>query len=536
MFLYNKGKKKMIASFLCLVSIVVCNLSVVHATTDSANKIIMTVGKTDINVFGEIKNSDVPPMAVNGRVMLPIRIVAEALGARVAWNAAQNKIIIVKAGEDTVIEVVIGEEKALINQKEYFLDSPAFVKDQRTYLPVRFVSQSLDASVDWDGETQTVIISKNVADTNVDADESYILYSQNICPAPTTSRVSGGITFTPMGDGSYLLQGTATTSSYYNLYLSKDTFPENFFAGCKYVVDYYHLDRFVKLNIRYIDATGTYTTIFNSNHTGVFEIPNDAVGLQIRFYVGQNHTVNHLVFPRIYKEGSEAYTTIVGERKPPAMLSIVYDDGHNDFYDYVLPIIKSKNVPIATAIIPGYVNDNPSIMTWDKISECQQAGAEVLVHTAQHDEEYWDNLGLDGVMGEYTFSKNTLAEKGFNPPNALIFSGGSAGFEVCREACSKIYDYGFNADVNKINYYGLFDPYFINRFGTDNENLDTLKGWLDELSEADTGWMIWMRHNSNATKEDQTEAARILSDAIDYAIEKQIPIVTIEQGLNEYLK
>ena len=97
------------------------------------------------------------------------------------------------------------------------------------------------------------------------------------------------------------------------------------------------------------------------------------------------------------------------------------------------------------------------------------------------------------------------------------------------------YRAGFAAGGNAINYRGELDPYFIARYSTDGKTLDDLKGWVDDLAGSDTGWMVWMRHNSNASTDDPAEAAAILSDAIDYALAQNVRIVTVERGLNEYL-
>ncbi len=117
---------------------------------------ILTIEEHDAHVFGEEKTNDVAPKIVNDRTMLPARFVAEHLGATVAWDEAARKVTITK--DDVVIEITIDAETALVNGEEVKLDSPAFIENDRTYTPIRFISENLGAKVFWNGETQKVTI------------------------------------------------------------------------------------------------------------------------------------------------------------------------------------------------------------------------------------------------------------------------------------------------------------------------------------------------------------------------------------------
>lgn len=65
-----------------------------------------------------------------------------------------------KTGEDVTILITIGAKNAVVNGKEIKLDSPAFVENDRTYTPIRFISEHLGASVEWVEKEQKVIITK----------------------------------------------------------------------------------------------------------------------------------------------------------------------------------------------------------------------------------------------------------------------------------------------------------------------------------------------------------------------------------------
>ena len=138
-------------------------------TTSFDNLVVSTFGaaKTEVKlqignntgyVNGVAKTLDAAPIIRNSRTMLPVRFVAENLGASVGWDGATSTVTVSTA--TTKIEIVIGKATAKINGAEVTLDSPAFIENSRTYLPVRFVSENLGASVGWDGATSTVTLTK----------------------------------------------------------------------------------------------------------------------------------------------------------------------------------------------------------------------------------------------------------------------------------------------------------------------------------------------------------------------------------------
>ena len=128
------------------------------------NQIILTIGENDAQVFGETKTNDVAPKIVNDRTMLPARFVAENLGAAVEWNEKDELVTItgknLKTGEDVTILIKINSDIAYVNEKEVKLDSAAFIENDRTYTPIRFISEELGADVTWVESEQKVVITK----------------------------------------------------------------------------------------------------------------------------------------------------------------------------------------------------------------------------------------------------------------------------------------------------------------------------------------------------------------------------------------
>lgn len=122
------------------------------------NQIVLTIGKKDADVFGEKKSNDVAPIIRNDRTMLPARFVAENLGADVKWDEVNKKVIITR--DDIEIVITIDSQTALVNGSAIVLESPAFIENDRTYTPLRFIAEKLGASVSWNGDTKEVTIIK----------------------------------------------------------------------------------------------------------------------------------------------------------------------------------------------------------------------------------------------------------------------------------------------------------------------------------------------------------------------------------------
>jgi len=102
--------------------------------------------------------TDAKPFIDNGRTLVPFRVIAEALGAKVDWDGAQKKVTITK--EESLVEIIIGNKTAKVNDTDVNLDVPAVVTKSRTFVPLRFVGESLDRIVKWDGKQRRIDIGK----------------------------------------------------------------------------------------------------------------------------------------------------------------------------------------------------------------------------------------------------------------------------------------------------------------------------------------------------------------------------------------
>ena len=130
---------------------------------ESSDTIVLTIDEHDALVYGTTKTNDVAPKVVNDRTMLPARFVAENLGATVEWDGEKQLVTITgknEKQEDVTILITIGSDYAKVNGEDVKLDSPAFVENDRTYTPIRFISENLGATVEWNETEQTVTIQR----------------------------------------------------------------------------------------------------------------------------------------------------------------------------------------------------------------------------------------------------------------------------------------------------------------------------------------------------------------------------------------
>ena len=131
-------------------------------TTKKQTVLILHIGKPTFTMNGTSKTLDSPPVIKNGRTLVPIRTIIEALGGTVSWDATTKKAT-VTLGKKT-IALWIGKSAATVNGVSTPIDStdakvvPEIING-RTMLPLRFVTENLGATVGWDQNTQTITIT-----------------------------------------------------------------------------------------------------------------------------------------------------------------------------------------------------------------------------------------------------------------------------------------------------------------------------------------------------------------------------------------
>ncbi|MCD8049146.1 MAG: hypothetical protein LUG52_06015 [Clostridia bacterium] len=147
--------KKLLTTILCIAMI----LSSIgcSAAEDSADAIFVTIDGTALTF-------DANPYITNGRTMVPMRAIFEALDCDVTWNNDEKSVTAVS--DATTVKLAIGEATMYVNNTAVTLDQAAEITSDRTFVPVRAVSEALGCDVNWNNDTRTVeITSSKVAVT-----------------------------------------------------------------------------------------------------------------------------------------------------------------------------------------------------------------------------------------------------------------------------------------------------------------------------------------------------------------------------------
>ncbi len=135
---------------ICLVSAVFfVSLIPAHASPQT--------DEVSVYLNGEKMQFDVQPIIINDRTMVPMRAIFEALGCVVAWDDASQQAIGFKNGKKVVVS--IGNNTAFVGGKFVEIDQPPVLLNDRTLVPLRFVSEAYGCEVGWDDASQTVTIT-----------------------------------------------------------------------------------------------------------------------------------------------------------------------------------------------------------------------------------------------------------------------------------------------------------------------------------------------------------------------------------------
>ena len=166
---------------LCCLLLVVClcltSLSIVSFAADEIK----------IQINGKEVSYDQMPVIVDGRTLVPLRGISETLGAEVLYTKDTQRVTVTRDG--VVVKLKIGSTEAYVDRTGKTLDVPATIISDRTFVPVRFISEAYGSKVEWDGDTKTVIIKDNGTSKGVLAP----LKSEFHRPVPTVFEKSNKI-------------------------------------------------------------------------------------------------------------------------------------------------------------------------------------------------------------------------------------------------------------------------------------------------------------------------------------------------------
>ncbi len=121
----------------------------------------MSVNAADdikIHVDGVPVSTEFSPFIESGCTYLAARTIGEIVGAdRIVWNGDEKSVTL--TADDKDVKLIIGSEYAYIDGAPVHTGAMAVIRNSRTYLPVRFMTETFGANVEWDGGTKTVFIN-----------------------------------------------------------------------------------------------------------------------------------------------------------------------------------------------------------------------------------------------------------------------------------------------------------------------------------------------------------------------------------------
>lgn len=141
-----------------------------HITAAPSEEIILQVGNpvmTVNNTETKIDDEGTVPIIINNRTFMPVRTIVETMGGKVSWDDETQQVTLVS--DNNKILLTINSTEANLNGKPFQLDTAPIIIGERTMLPIRFIAENFNYNVEWNTEKQEVRITSSVF-TNSDND------------------------------------------------------------------------------------------------------------------------------------------------------------------------------------------------------------------------------------------------------------------------------------------------------------------------------------------------------------------------------
>ncbi|MGG4444946.1 copper amine oxidase N-terminal domain-containing protein [Brevibacillus porteri] len=141
-----------------------------HTPFKKLGELLENTGSTEVKAFvdGKQVQADVAPYVQGGRALVPVRAISSALKAEVNWKP-ETRTVEITRGEKS-ITLYLDKKEATVDGKATSLDTAPVLKNGRVFLPLRFISEQLNAEVKWQEEGKIVIIDDIQASKESDQD------------------------------------------------------------------------------------------------------------------------------------------------------------------------------------------------------------------------------------------------------------------------------------------------------------------------------------------------------------------------------
>lgn len=129
----------------------------------------LAASRASVTLDGNRIDTENLAKVVNGRTMIPVRCLAEQMGAEVSYDKTLGAARIVRAGVEIIMP--IGSKTCTVNGKPFQMDAAPYIENGRTMIPARYVSELFGQSIQWVSETRTAAVTENKAlagDTNLE--------------------------------------------------------------------------------------------------------------------------------------------------------------------------------------------------------------------------------------------------------------------------------------------------------------------------------------------------------------------------------
>ncbi len=210
---------------LLLLIMPLCSMSV-HGQGDASEvSVQMQLGSIQATINEAPHELNQPPLIINGRSMVPLTFFSEGLGADIQWNG-ENRSILYQNDSFTVL-LSIDQRTAYVNEQPVTLDAAPVIVNDRTMVPVRFISDILGYEVSWDAATQTITIvgvgsfkNSQVSDQQPEKPQKHPLMALEVFRLVNEERAKEGIQPLRLNDPLMIVAETKSRDMVEELYFS----------------------------------------------------------------------------------------------------------------------------------------------------------------------------------------------------------------------------------------------------------------------------------------------------------------------------
>ena len=180
-----------------------------------------------VMVGGEILTTDVAPEIVDGRILLPLRAVFEAIGAEISWDGETKTVTAERNGDK--VSFTIGEKVMKINGTDKETDVPATIKNGRTLVPLRACAEAFDLDVSWDSKKRMARVKipvMAISEERSEYSDNVTKYTYNDDGDVATKESYGRITYYSYSEDGLLLNTITKDENGNILFNDKYTYNE----------------------------------------------------------------------------------------------------------------------------------------------------------------------------------------------------------------------------------------------------------------------------------------------------------------------